>query len=50
MNGKYYFYEFKHGMHCICAGYGIEYLGVKGTADSKELALSQIVELNKSPH
>jgi hypothetical protein len=33
-------------MHCICKGRGVEYLGVKGTAESKADALKQIENLN----
>lgn len=44
----YYFYDYKYGMHCICKGNTspVEYLGVKGTADTKEKALELINELN----
>ena len=46
----YYFYEFKHGMHCICKGNTspVEYLGVKTTEETKAKALKLIEILNKS--
>jgi hypothetical protein len=47
----YYFYEFKNNQHCICATLAnlpLEYCGVKGTADTKEIALKQIDTLNQA--
>jgi len=46
----HYFYEFKNNMHCICATLAklpLEYCGIKGTAESKAIALQQIEMLNK---
>ena len=42
----YYFYEFKHGMHCICKAQGVEYLGVKATAETKQEAIELIDKMN----
>ena len=40
MNTLHYYYEFKNGMHCICAMRlsPIEYCGIKNTCESKEEA------------
>jgi hypothetical protein len=46
MNEPHYFYEFKYNTHCICKANGIEYLGVKGTAQSREEAVKMVMLLN----
>jgi len=48
MKQYHFFYEFKHGMHCICAMTvnPIEYCGVKDTCKTKQDALKLVEALN----